>query len=76
MTRTERSAFPRAVAKDRHESRTGLDKHIPKNGTGGHNWGNPIDEYQIETEAMDDEGLEFEEAPRPKPGQLRRDVCL
>ncbi|KAF8888851.1 hypothetical protein BD779DRAFT_1522920 [Infundibulicybe gibba] len=59
MTRTERSAFPRAIIKDRSESRSGLDKSVRKNGGGPHNWGNLSDERELEYAAMDDEELEF-----------------
>ncbi|EIN14589.1 hypothetical protein PUNSTDRAFT_49326 [Punctularia strigosozonata HHB-11173 SS5] len=73
MTRTERSAFPRAVAKDRHEPKNGIDKHIPKNGTGGHNWGNPAKEYELEAQAFEDEQLEFDpDVIHPKSGVERR----
>ncbi|KAJ7595015.1 hypothetical protein C8J56DRAFT_928187 [Mycena floridula] len=54
MTRTARSAFPRAMIKDRSESRSGLDKSLRKNGNGGHNWGNITDDYA----ALEDEELE------------------
>lgn len=62
MTRTARSAFPRAVVRDRSESKSGLDKSIRKNGGGGHNWGSLADEQTLEFAAMDDEDLEFEDA--------------
>jgi hypothetical protein len=59
MTRTERSAFPRALAKDRSESKTGLDKSIRKNGAGAHGWGSLSDEAELEFAALKDEQLEF-----------------
>ncbi|TFK75552.1 hypothetical protein BDN72DRAFT_954740 [Pluteus cervinus] len=62
MTRTSRATFPRAVLKDRSESRTGLDKSVRKNGAGGHNWGSVRDEHELEDAALEDEGLELEEA--------------
>lgn len=62
MTRTERSVFPRAMLKDRSESRSGLDKSLRKNGAGPHNWGSLDDERELEYAAMDDEGIEAEEA--------------
>lgn len=61
MTRTERSAFPRAVIKDRSESRSGLDKSIKKNGAGPHSWGSLADERNLEYGAEDDEENELRE---------------
>ena len=60
MTRTARAAYPRAVIKDRSESRTGLDSSIRKSGAGHHNWGSIADELQLETAAIDDEEMETE----------------
>lgn len=54
MTRTERSLSPRAMIKDRSESKTGMDKAFRKGGAGSHNWGN-INEYLLETEVLDDD---------------------
>lgn len=65
MTRTARSAYPRAVAKDRSESRSGLDQSIRKNGAGGHNWGSLSDEQQLESAAVYDEALDSEEESTP-----------
>jgi hypothetical protein len=62
MTRTSRSAFPRAVLRDRSESKSGLDKSIRKNGGGGHNWGSLADEQTLEFAAMDDEELELDDS--------------
>ncbi|RDB17259.1 hypothetical protein Hypma_001706 [Hypsizygus marmoreus] len=61
MTRTARSSFPRAIIKDRSESKSGLDKSVRKNGAGAHSWGSLADERELELAAMDDEGLELEE---------------
>lgn len=58
MTRTARAAYPRAILKDRSESRSGLDSSIRKHGAGQHNWGSINDEHILEAEAMDDEHLE------------------
>lgn len=60
MTRTERAAYPRAINRDRSESRTGLDSSLRKRGAGGHNWGSLDDEQFLEASAMDDESLELE----------------
>jgi hypothetical protein len=60
MTRTERSAFPRALAKDRSLSRSGLDKSIRKDGGGAHSWGKLTNEAELEFAALDDEQLEAE----------------
>ena len=63
MTRTARSAFPRAVEKDRHDNRTGLSTNMRKDGGGAHNWGNPLqDEQLMEDEAYADELADEETA--------------
>ncbi|KAG5653784.1 hypothetical protein H0H81_010454 [Sphagnurus paluster] len=61
MTRTARASFPRAIVRDRSESKSGLDKSIRKNGAGAHSWGSLADEKDLEYAAMDDEELEFEQ---------------
>lgn len=61
MTRTERSGFPRAVKRDRSESKSGLDKSIRKNGGGQHNWGSIKQEEFLEAAAFADEEGELEE---------------
>ena len=43
MTRTARAAYPRAVIKDRSESRTGRDPSVRKSGAGHYNWGPLVD---------------------------------
>jgi hypothetical protein len=78
MTRTERSSFPRALEKDRHDSRTGLSsdpKHIQKGGAGSHSWGSLDRELDHEIGAFDDEpGIEPDEevegAIATRPEQL------
>jgi len=55
MTRTARAAYPRAVLKDRSESRSGRDPSIRKDGAGQHNWGSIADEQELEFKAMEDE---------------------
>ncbi|KAF9788099.1 hypothetical protein BJ322DRAFT_1047012 [Thelephora terrestris] len=75
MTRTERSLSPRAIIKDRSESKSGMDKALRKGGAGGHNWGNITDEYLLETEALDDERQEpvdTKEESADKPELTRR----
>ncbi|KAI0366526.1 hypothetical protein BV20DRAFT_1115260 [Pilatotrama ljubarskyi] len=62
MTRTARASYPSAIAKDRSEAKNGMDKHIPKDGAGPHNWGRLEDEYELESAALEDEQAEFEEA--------------
>ncbi|KAI0940056.1 hypothetical protein AcV5_001264 [Taiwanofungus camphoratus] len=62
MTRTERAAYPRAIVKDRAESKSGMNKHIPKNGAGLHNWGALMSERDYEDAAEYDEEREFEDA--------------
>ena len=61
MTRTARATYPRAVIKDRSESRSGLDSSMRKSGAGHHNWGSIADEFSLESAAMEDEGLDVEE---------------
>jgi len=59
MTRTARAAFPRAVIKDRSQSRSGLNKEMKKGGGGGHNWGKlgeVNDEDELEYGEYDSEG--------------------
>jgi len=60
MTRTARAAYPRAVIKDRSESRTGLDPSIRKSGAGPHNWGSIAEELHLEMAAIGDEERETE----------------
>jgi hypothetical protein len=55
MTRTERAAFPRALMRDRSESKSGLDKSLRKGGSGHHNWGSILDENYLEEAAVNDE---------------------
>ncbi|KAH9925008.1 uncharacterized protein BXZ73DRAFT_103386 [Epithele typhae] len=62
MTRTARSAYPSALNKDRSESKNGLDKRIPKNGAGPHNWGSLEDELELESAAYDDEEVELDDS--------------
>jgi hypothetical protein len=71
MTRTERASFPRALGRDRSESKSGLDKSIRKNGAGQHNWGSLADEGDFESAALEDEAGEFEEAATEE----QRDNC-
>lgn len=60
MTRTERATFPRAIIKDRAESKSGLDKRLPKNGAGTHNWGSLLNERDLEDAADFDETRDVE----------------
>jgi len=56
MTRTARASYPRAIAKDRSLSRTGLDRSIHKHGAGQHNWGSILDHtkrYDFDEEEND-----------------------
>jgi len=59
MTRTSRSAFPRALHKDRSESKSGMDKSLRKGGAGTYNWGALADEADLESRAIDDEETEM-----------------
>ncbi|EIW79620.1 hypothetical protein CONPUDRAFT_137915 [Coniophora puteana RWD-64-598 SS2] len=67
MTRTERAANPRALVRDRSESKSGLDKSMRKNGSGQHNWGSLADEQYLETAGYEDEQRDFENATGVKP---------
>ncbi|TFK96238.1 hypothetical protein BDV98DRAFT_586503 [Pterulicium gracile] len=58
MTRTERTVSPRAILRDRSESKTGLDRSLRKGGAGGHNWGSMKDERELEEAGYDDEQRE------------------
>ncbi|KAJ3864230.1 hypothetical protein EV359DRAFT_64197 [Lentinula novae-zelandiae] len=56
MTRTARAAFPRAIIKDRSQSRSGFTKEMKKGGAGSHNWGK-LGEIENENELeYDSEG--------------------
>ncbi|GBE79832.1 hypothetical protein BKA93DRAFT_821526 [Sparassis latifolia] len=67
MTRTARASFPRAILKDRAESKSGMDKRTPKNGAGPHNWGALVDERELEDAADMDEELEHDEFEQTSP---------
>jgi hypothetical protein len=72
MTRTARAAFPRALLKDRSESKSGHrdDKHVRKDGAGPHGWGSLADEKNLEDAALYDEQLEFNfDEDYNKPGE-------
>ena len=61
MTRTSRAAYPRALDRDRSQSRTGLPRTLRKCGAGSHNWGSLADEGDLEAAALADEKREIEE---------------
>lgn len=75
MTRTERAAHPRAVQKDRSESRSGLDTSMRKSGAGQHNWGSLADEQRLENDAIDDEFVSAQRSSSPE-GMLFRNKPL
>ncbi|KAF8558669.1 hypothetical protein OG21DRAFT_1504085 [Imleria badia] len=65
MTRTERATFPRALVRDRSESKSGLDKSLRKGGSGHHNWGSMLDEgYLAEAALADEQAVAAEEDRR------------
>lgn len=66
MTRTERATSPRAIIKDRSESKTGIDKRTPKGGAGTHNWGSLMDERNLEDAAAYDQERETDSEPESK----------
>ncbi|GHJ84004.1 hypothetical protein NliqN6_0406 [Naganishia liquefaciens] len=65
MTRTERNVYPAALAKDRSLSKSGLDKSMPKNGAGPHNWGSyselthPYIHHNLETAKLPPQSQDF-----------------
>lgn len=63
MTRTERATFPRALIRDRSESKSGLDKSLRKGGSGLYNWGSIHDE-EAALEAEQQQTLSAEEDRR------------
>lgn len=67
MTRTERSIFPKAISKDRSESKSGMDKSLRKRGAGTHNWGSLADEASLEYDAWDDEEADMQRGKTPHP---------
>jgi len=69
MTRTERSVFPRAVLRDRSESKSGMDKSFRKGGAGTHNWGSLADEADLEYDAINDEQVEMGIAKRDEDSE-------
>jgi len=68
MTRTERASYPRALNRDRSESRNGLDSGLRKRGAGNYNWGSLADEHRLESTAQDDEENELVEEEEGKSG--------
>jgi len=74
MTRTARSSFPRAIVKDRSESKSGHDKRIRKDGGGPHGWGRLADEKELESAALYDEQLEFNEEAISGQVKMARDA--
>ncbi|KDR77006.1 hypothetical protein GALMADRAFT_120093 [Galerina marginata CBS 339.88] len=81
MTRTARATYPRAVIKDRSESRSGLDPGLRKSGAGHHNWGSLADEQQLESAAMaddleeeEDEAVEVNSAPDESTSRTSRSI--
>ncbi|KAG6337005.1 hypothetical protein ID866_2065 [Astraeus odoratus] len=61
MTRTERASFPRALVRDRSQSKSGLDSSLRKGGGGYHNWGSIADEGYLEAAAWEDGARELAE---------------
>ncbi|KIK67850.1 hypothetical protein GYMLUDRAFT_36634 [Collybiopsis luxurians FD-317 M1] len=59
MTRTARATYPRAVNKDRSQSRSGLGNDMKKGGAGSHNWGKLGEvEYDGYDEEFDEQDAE------------------
>lgn len=76
MTRTARATSPRAMLKDRSESKTGIDKHTPKGGAGPHNWGSLKDERDIEEEAEYDEEQDIEKIGGKLLSTIGSPLCI
>ena len=75
MTRTERATSPRAILKDRSESRSGMDKRTPKGGAGTHNWGSLMNERDYEDAALYDEEGEEEQAAGERPADAQDPIA-
>ncbi|KAG8850920.1 hypothetical protein FRB96_009553 [Tulasnella sp. 330] len=77
MTGTIRATNPRALIRDRSNSKSGMDKSMRKAGGGAHNWGNMEDQIEGEMyddgeeEPLDDVRKSASVAPS-SPGQDRR----
>lgn len=67
MTRTERATSPRAILKDRSESKSGMNKRTPKGGAGTHNWGSLSNERDLEDAAMFDQETDEAEGKSCSP---------
>jgi len=61
MTRTARAVYPRAVTRDRSQSKSGLDAAMKKGGAGQHTWGSLDNEYDHERAGERDAALEDNE---------------
>jgi len=62
MTRTARAIYPRAVTRDRSQSKSGLDAAMKKGGAGQHAWGSLDHEFDLEREGEIDAALEDHDA--------------
>ncbi|KAF4579368.1 peptidyl-prolyl cis-trans isomerase cpr6 [Pleurotus pulmonarius] len=77
MTRTARATNPRAVIRDRSESKSGLNKSMPKNGAGTHNWGSYADERELEDAALADEEQELgDELPKAEAATAKKPAAV
>lgn len=75
MTRTQRAISPRAILKDRSESKSGYDKSLRKEGAGPHNWGSMREELSLEQDALADAQLEgFDEPLESTPANVNQAV--
>ncbi|CAE6448078.1 unnamed protein product [Rhizoctonia solani] len=69
MTRTERSAHPRAVLKDRSEARNGMDKSMKKGGAAG-GWGTLQDEIEVGHDNYDENEARDESPEMPRRASI------
>jgi len=77
MTRTARNAFPRAINRDRSQSKSGMDKSLKKEGAGKGNWGKLGEIEQDEITEYDSEGdLTVREGSQAVPIQRKRSTSV
>ena len=76
MTRTERATSRRAIIKDRSEPKSGINKHLPKNGAGSHNWGSFNDELGLEAAVVYDTILQVDGKEEGMRGLAIASSCL
>ncbi|KAJ4479347.1 hypothetical protein J3R30DRAFT_3702598 [Lentinula aciculospora] len=80
MTRTARAAFPRAIIKDRSQSRSGFSKVMKKGGAGSHNWGKlgeiESDERELEYDSEGESAQLSSDALQDVPPPRKRSTSV